>query len=80
LRSLRQRNKDFKRDLPKYRFALRAWMWQDKKRLSASVYWRWMIVQSIETEILDWQVHENFITRSFIEPPDKRIREVLTWN
>jgi hypothetical protein len=77
--TLRQRNNRFKRDLPVYRLALRAWMWGGKKKANRGVVVRWSVILRLEETILNWQVHENFITRSFIEPPDRLIKEVLTW-
>jgi hypothetical protein len=54
-------------------------MWGGKKKANRGVVVRWSVILRLEETILNWQVHENFITRSFIEPPDRLIKEVLTW-
>lgn len=76
---LYRRNVEFKKNLPKYRLALRRWMWRDKKAMTPDVHRRWMIVSNVETLIVEWEYHENFITRFFIKPPDTQIKEVLSW-
>ncbi len=75
-----RRNRQFRKDLPKYRFALRKWMWRDKKRMTSAVQLRWQTVRYLEDRIFDWDVHCWFPFNFFIEPPDNLIKEVLSWD
>ena len=76
---LYKRNVQFKKDLPKYRFALKKWAWRGSKKITLVVYHRLLITQAAEIHISSWKQRENFITRFFIEPPDQWIKEVLSW-
>jgi len=74
------RNAAFKAALPVYRLALREWLWRGKKQhpFSRDFASRWETVKHVEVAILEWQVHLNFITQFFIEPPEDLIRRVLS--
>lgn len=81
-----RRNKQFQHDLPLYRFALKKWVWKDKKsrRITEMIYNRKKIVENLEILMFEWEIHsEHFIWHLawfFIEPPDKWIKKVLSWD
>jgi hypothetical protein len=80
---LYRRNVQFKRDLPKYRFALRKWLWRGKKTMDKEVFKRGEVVRVIDQLILEWEWRCGCwplgIGRFFAEPPDDFIKRMLSW-
>ena len=78
-----KRNKQFKKAVNIYRFALRKWAWRDKKNVTAAVYRRLQIAENVEILIMEWEHHSRFLPFKlswfFITPPDEWVRKVLTW-
>jgi len=78
---LYRRNKQFKKDLPKYRFAMEKWIWRNRKKVwTVKSVERYRATSLLEAIIKEWERQESLLTWLIIPPPDSLIKAVLSWD